>query len=53
MFERIRRWYDKGLWTRNMIYDAVIKGVLTSEQADEILNRTEENDNRQGSQSPV
>lgn len=37
MFERIKRWYDFGLWSARMVQNAVTKGVLTQEQADEIL----------------
>lgn len=37
MFEKIKRWYNQGLWTENMVNNAVSKGVLTEEQAKEIL----------------
>lgn len=37
MFEKIKRWYKQGLWTETMVLNAVSKGVLTEEQANEIL----------------
>lgn len=37
MFEKIKYWYDKGLWTVAMLQNAVRKGVLTQEQYDEIV----------------
>lgn len=37
MFEKIMKWYKQGLWTENMVNNAVIKGVITEEQANEIL----------------
>ena len=37
MFEKIKKWYKQGLWTRNMVNNAVSKGILTEEQVEEIL----------------
>lgn len=37
MFEKIKRWYEQGLWTETMVRNAVTKGVLTEAQAEEIL----------------
>ena len=37
MFEKIKKWYKQGLWTEKMVRNAVEKGVLTEEQANEIL----------------
>lgn len=37
MFERIKKWYEQGLWTEQMVRNAVRKGVLTEAQAEEIL----------------
>lgn len=37
MFERIKKWYEQGLWTEQMVRNAVTKGVLTEEQAEEVL----------------
>ena len=36
MFERIKKWYEQGLWTEQMVQNAVKKGVLSQEQAEEI-----------------
>ena len=37
MFEKIKKWYNMGLWTSVMVQDAVNKGVLTKEEAAEII----------------
>ena len=37
MFERIKRWYDLGLWSEKMVRDARIKGVLTEEQVETVI----------------
>ena len=37
MKERIAKWYKQGLWTAEMVQDAVKKGILTEEEAKEIL----------------
>lgn len=37
MYERIKKWYKQGLWTAEMVENAVSKGVLTAEQVAEIL----------------
>lgn len=37
MYEKIKKWYEQKLWTVEMVQNAVTKGVLTQEQADEIL----------------
>jgi len=38
MYEKIKRWYEQGLWTAAMVRNAVAKGVLTQEQAEEIMS---------------
>ena len=38
MKEKIAKWYKQGLWTEKMVQDAVTKGILTTEEAAEILN---------------
>lgn len=43
MFERIKKWHSMGLWTEEMVKNAVDKGVITEEQCNEILGITEEN----------
>lgn len=37
MKEKIALWYAQGLWTAEMVQNAVEKGLLTQEEADEIL----------------
>lgn len=38
MYEKIKRWYKQGLWSDAMVRNAVSKGKLTPEQAEEILS---------------
>lgn len=37
MKEKIAKWYNQGLWTEEMVLNAVTKGILTEEQAAEIV----------------
>lgn len=37
MFKKIKKWYDQGFWTKQMVANAVTKGVLTPEQYEEIV----------------
>jgi hypothetical protein len=37
MKEKIAKWYKQGLWTADMVQNAVNKGILTAEEAAEIL----------------
>ena len=37
MYEKIKKWYEMGFWTDKHVEDAVEKGVITRDQADEIL----------------
>ena len=37
MCEKIKKWYNQGLWTAEMVQTAADKGVITQEQAAEIL----------------
>lgn len=37
MKEKIALWYAQGIWTAEMVQNAVEKGLLTKEEADEIL----------------
>ena len=37
MREKIAKWYAQGLWTEDMVHQAVKKGVLTEAEAAEIL----------------
>ena len=38
MKEKITKWYKQGLWTEDMVLNAVKKSVLTEDEADQILN---------------
>lgn len=37
MKEKIAKWYKQGLWTAEMVQDAVNKGILKAEAAAEIM----------------
>lgn len=37
MKEKIKKWYKQGLWTAEMVQNAVKKSVLTEEDANDIL----------------
>ena len=37
MKDKIAKWYRQGLWTKEMVLNAVSKGVLTKEEANKIL----------------
>jgi uncharacterized XkdX family phage protein len=37
MFEKIKKWYQMGLWTAEMVQNAVSKEVITKEEAAEII----------------
>jgi hypothetical protein len=37
MKEKIKKWYKQGLWDADMVQNAVEKGILTAEEAAEIL----------------
>ena len=39
MFEKIKKWYKQGLWNEDMVLNAIHKGIITHEQAAEILKR--------------
>lgn len=41
MDEKIEKWYKQGLWTAEMVQTAADKGVITKEQAAEILGQEE------------
>lgn len=38
MYEKIKKWYQMGLWTENMVRTAAAKGIITQAQAEEILH---------------
>ena len=36
MFEKIKKWYESGMWTKMMVHNAVIKGKITEDEYTEI-----------------
>lgn len=39
MKEKIKRWYEQGLWTAEMVANAVKKNILTQEEYENIVKR--------------
>ena len=39
MREKIEKWYKMGLWTEEMVMNAVEKGVITEQDGQSILNK--------------
>ena len=37
MKDRIIKWYRQGLWSQRMVRSAALKGVITQQEAEEIL----------------
>ena len=37
MVQKISKWYEQGLWTAQQVQDAAEKGIITQEEANEIL----------------
>ena len=37
MFEKIKKWYKQGLWTKVMVQNAVNKGIITEKEMLEII----------------
>ena len=31
-FEKVKRYYDNGLWNKEMVHNAVVKGWITAEE---------------------
>ncbi len=44
-FEQIRLWYEQGLWTEQMLRNAVAKGFLTQAQYEQIIGQSPEKTN--------
>ena len=42
MFEKIKKWYESGMWTKKMVRNAVIKGKITEEEYIEITGEAYE-----------
>lgn len=45
MFEKIKKWYKQDLWTEDMVNNAFVKGIITEEQLNEILNSQKKENN--------
>lgn len=41
MKEKIAKWYKLGLWSEEMVMTAAQKGVITEDEANEILGKEE------------
>lgn len=39
MKEKIKKWYEQGLWTDEMVRHAVVKGIITAEDYVEITGK--------------
>lgn len=37
-YEKIKDYYDRGLWNKEMVRNAVVKGKITAEQYQEITH---------------
>ncbi len=37
MKDKIARWYQQGLWSAQMVHDAVDKGIITEQEYREIV----------------
>ena len=42
MFEKIKKWYESGMWTKKMVHNAVVKGKITEEEYTEITGEAYE-----------
>lgn len=36
MFEKIKKWYESGMWNKKMVRNAVLKGKITEDEYTEI-----------------
>lgn len=36
MFEKIKKWYEAGMWTKKQVRNAVLKGKITEDEYTEI-----------------
>ena len=37
MKDKIKRWYEQGLWSAAMVHDAVDKGIITEQEYRDIV----------------
>lgn len=38
MFDKIKMYYNSGLWSKDRVRNMVIKGIITAEEYEEIVN---------------
>ena len=38
MFDKIKMYYDSGLWSKDRVRNMVVKGIITDEEYEEIVN---------------
>ena len=43
-YEKVKSYYDKGLWSKTAVHNAVIKGWITEEEFTEITGEPYTND---------
>ena len=39
MYEKIKKFYDLGLWTEEMVKDALDKSIITEDEYEEIVGK--------------
>ena len=39
MYEKIKKYYDTGLWSEERVRNMVVKGVITEEEYDSIVGK--------------
>ena len=37
MFDKVKKYYDSGMWTKAMVRNAVVKGKITETEYEEIV----------------
>lgn len=42
MYEKIKKWYKQGLWSKTMVLNAYNKGIISEEQYKTIIKESEE-----------
>lgn len=42
MRDKIKRWYEQGLWTAKMVHDAVDKGIIDEAEYQKIVGGTKD-----------
>ena len=42
MFEKIKSWYESGIWSKEWVRNAVVKGKITADEYEEITGEVYE-----------